>query len=68
MTGLREWPPDMRRWAVPEKSPEPDEPSAAYDAYWSATEPHLDSPTPADPEPESQPVDTYAAFRAAADE
>jgi hypothetical protein len=45
----------------------PDEPVAAYDAFWTAAEAGLDSPTKTD-DTSTDPTDTYAAFHAAADE
>jgi hypothetical protein len=45
----------------------PDEPVAAYDAFWTASEAGLDAPTKTD-DPSGDPADTYAAFHAAADE
>jgi hypothetical protein len=45
----------------------PEEPVAAYDAFWTAAEAGLDPPTQSD-DPPANPDDTYAAFHAAADE
>ena len=40
----------------------------AYDAFWNATEVDFDVPILIVLDPESEPVDSYAAFHAAADE
>lgn len=52
----------------PEDPPQSNDPADAYEAYWTAAEGESGISGPLPPRPESDPEDTYAAFRDAADE